>query len=233
MHLKMLLFFLLEQFFLTPVLGMNVVRPATIFYSRFIKFQIDSKGMSIQAIDNSILLALNSLLGLNNFLDWKIETIAVYTIYLVPIALIALWFYKVREASIRAALAGLVTWLVVGPLFAQIWFRPRPMIAELGGKELIFHRPTYSFPSDHAGFLMALTVSFYLAGLRKIALAFFIVTFLVSVGRVIVGFHYLTDILGGWLVGASVAWLVFHFQKPIDQYISQPLIKLARMIRLA
>ena len=132
--------------------------------------------MTIQAFDDSILLSLNSLLGLNSLLDWKIEAIAVYTVYLVPIALIVSWFYKIREASIRAALAGVLTWIVASPLIGQLWFRPRPMLAELGGQELLFHRPTYSFPSDHAGFLMALTVSFYLMGLRKIALAFLIAT---------------------------------------------------------
>src|SRR3990172_5110515 len=178
--------------------------------------------MNTQAIDDSILLSLNSLLGLSNFLDWKIEAIAVYTIYLVPIVLIVLWFYKIREATIRAALAGLLTWMVASPIIAQFWFRPRPELVELGGKELFFHRPTYSFPSDHAGFLMAMTVSFYLVGLRKIALAFLIATIFVSLGRVALGFHYPTDIVGGWLLGAAIAWLLHYFQKPIDTYLSQP-----------
>ncbi len=189
--------------------------------------------MDIQALDNSILLTLNSVLGLHWLLDITVEFIAVYTIYLAPIVLAALWFCKIREASIRAALAGLATWLAASPLFAQMWFRPRPELAELGGRELFFHRPTHSFPSDHAGFLMALTVSFYLMGLRKIALVFLIATIFVSFGRVIIGFHFPTDIVGGWLVGAIIAWLVFRWQKPIDRYISQPLINIARMIRLA
>jgi len=189
--------------------------------------------MNIQAFDDSLLLWLNSLIGLNWLIDKKIECIAVYTIYFVPIMLVALWFYKVREASIRATLAGAATWLVVSPLIAEAWFRPRPIIAELGGQELLFYRPTYSFPSDHAGFLAALSVTFYLNGYRKLAIAFSVITLLVSIARITIGFHYPTDILGGWVIGALIAWIIHRFQGPIDQYLSQPLVKLARMIGLA
>jgi undecaprenyl-diphosphatase len=189
--------------------------------------------MSIQELDEKILLALNSVLGENDLFDALVELVAIYTIYVIPIVLVVLWFRRVREAGIRAALAGLLTWLIVSPLIAEVWFRTRPELAELGGRELFFHRPTYSFPSDHAGFLMAVTVSFYLVGMRKITVVFLIAAIIVPLTRVVVGFHFPTDIVGGWLVGATVAWVVFRFQKPIDQYISQPLINLARMIRLA
>jgi undecaprenyl-diphosphatase len=189
--------------------------------------------MSIQQWDEKILLALNDLLGENEVFDFLIEAMAVYSIYVVPVALIVLWFRKVREVGIRAALAGLFYWLVVTPLIAEAWFRPRPPLAELGGREFIFHRPTYSFPSDHAGFLAAFTVTFYLNGYRKIAAAFFVLTIVISFARIIVGFHYPTDILAGWLIGSAVAYAVHYGREWIDRYVGRSVIKLAQRIKLA
>ena len=189
--------------------------------------------MAIQQWDESLLLRLNSWLGMSSGFDTLIKLVAVYSIYTVPFVLVFLWFKKIREAGVRAALSGLIFWLVVSPLIAEVWFRPRPPLAELGGQELLFHRPTYSFPSDHAGFLAAITLTFYLNGYRNIAAAFFVLTIVVSLARIAVGFHFPTDILGGWVIGALVALVIHYFRNSIDRYLSRPAIRLAQRFRLA
>jgi membrane-associated phospholipid phosphatase len=189
--------------------------------------------MNIQAYDDRILLRLNGLLGKSSFFDAIVEFFAIYSIYTVPVILVFLWFRKIRETSIRAALAGLLTWLVVSPLIATVYFRARPELAQIGGQELLFHRPTYSFPSDHAGFLAALTVTFYLNGYKKIAIAFLMLTIVVSFVRVTVGFHYPTDILGGWVIGTFVALAIHSGRNWLDRYISRPAIRLAQQFKLA
>lgn len=189
--------------------------------------------MSISRWDESLLLYLNSWIGQSTWLDAFLSVIAVYSVYLVPVVLVYLWFKKVREAGVRATSSGLLFWLVVSPLIAAVWFRARPPLAELGGRELLFHRPTHSFPSDHAGFLAALTVSFYLNGYRNIAAAFFLLTIVVSLSRIIVGFHYPTDILGGWVIGASTAFAIHYVRDWFDRYLSRPAIRLAKKVRLA
>lgn len=64
----------------------------------------------------------------------------------------------------------------------------------------------YSFPSGHAARMAALAVStifFYpVAGWALI-----IVTVGVAVARILVGVHYLSDVIGGLCTGALVAWL--------------------------
>jgi undecaprenyl-diphosphatase len=73
-----------------------------------------------------------------------------------------------------------------------------------------------SFPSDHATASFAIAVSIWLrhrvAGTIALALAF-----LVSLGRVAVGTHYPGDVVGGAILGAACALLLWLpvFRRPI------------------
>ncbi|MBI3495499.1 phosphatase PAP2 family protein, partial [Candidatus Berkelbacteria bacterium] len=111
------------------------------------------------------------------------------------------------------------------------FFRARPSLA--ASQELLFHRPDKAFPSDHATFGFALAFSFWLAGYKKLAVAIFILTLVFSFGRVATGLHYASDVVGGFVVGVVVGYIFFLLRKPIDRYITDPLIKIAKMVRLA
>jgi undecaprenyl-diphosphatase len=188
--------------------------------------------MTIQQWDRASLLALNDASGRYGFLSALIIWIGVYTVYTVPIFLIFLWFRGVKELALRAFWAGVVAWLGISNLVGHLYFRARPPIAELGGKELFFHRPTYSFPSDHATLFAALAVTFYLFGYKKLAFWTGVAGLLVSLARVALGFHYPTDILGGILVGGVTAWALWFLRKYVDRFLVQPLLDLARYFHL-
>lgn len=70
---------------------------------------------------------------------------------------------------------------------------------------------SYSFPSTHALSTMTLTVFFLLnSNHHSIYLSLLIIlyTFLIGLSRVYLGFHYLSDVVGGWLIGMCIGAFV-------------------------
>ena len=188
--------------------------------------------------DQSFFYWFNNLQEQNSFIDFVVHILAEYTVYMIPIALLVCWFiYKTdknRIDMLKATIASVLLWQIPTRIIAWIWYRPRPFTDLAGTKELFFHVPSYSFPSDHATFLAAISMYFYLMGYKKVGIIGFIITFLVSISRIISGLHYPGDIVGGWILGAGGAWIIYILlDKYIQKYIAKPILKLAKFIRLA
>lgn len=181
----------------------------------------------------------NWLTSWNNFanssfaMQYFFKILAEYLIYLSPLILVILWFWQAvaKKVALRATLSGLLSWLLVSSVIGRLIARPRPF--ENGFvKELFFHRPTYSFPSDHTAFLIAVAFSFWLSGYKRLSLFMFILAGIISLSRIAAGIHYPSDIFGGALIGLIVSWLVWLFDRPLD-YLYNFLINIARKLRLA
>jgi lipid A 4'-phosphatase len=71
------------------------------------------------------------------------------------------------------------------------------------------HADYWSFPSGHASNIVALAVALFLLWPRGAPL-YAAAALLVAASRVIIGAHYLSDVLAGAVIGASVAWLVWR-----------------------
>ena len=193
--------------------------------------------MNILNIDQNVLVWLNhTFVGKSTFLDNIVLFLGVYLIYALPIVLLLLWFFvKKQQRALAFATAGMIlSWFVITKeIVPNIWFRARPDLALIGAKELFFHRPDYSFPSDHATALFALTFGLYFFGYKKAANWFLVFSIIICLARVTLGIHFPLDILGGIvsaLIGASI---VKYFEKPLEKYVWLPMIKFLRKIRLA
>lgn len=114
-------------------------------------------------------------------------------------------FAPVRRAAVAAGLsAGLG--LLVAKIITEFYDRSRPFVAHHGLVHLFApHAADASFPSDHATASMAIAVSFLLR--RRFAWGICTLAFAVILdfGRVAVGFHYPTDVLGGAAIGTLSA----------------------------
>lgn len=128
-------------------------------------------------------------------------------IYLLPLVLVYLFFRSVEDRwkGLKIALAGLISWQVfsasVGYWSYHFYnFRDRPF-ANLGLSELLFERPSKAFPSDHSAVLMAATMGFFFYRYPKLGWLFLVLTAISSVSRVLIGFHWVGDILAGALLG--------------------------------
>jgi len=56
---------------------------------------------------------------------------------------------------------------------------------------------------------------------KKWGIGFFIATILITLGRVMAGVHYPSDILGGALVGVAVAYTVLYLTRKEEAVIDQ------------
>ena len=193
--------------------------------------------VNILQIDQNILQSINGFfIGRNTALDAIFKFLAAYLIYALPVILLLIWFLvKSRQKEMVLAMGSLLlAWLVLIKLILfNIWYRPRLNIALLGGKELLFHRPDNSFPSDHAAVLFAITFTFYLLGWKKAANWFLIYSVAIVASRVVVGVHYPLDVIAGAAVGLIAALIITSFKAPLTKYITTPIINGLKYIHLA
>lgn len=87
---------------------------------------------------------------------------------------------------------------------------PRPDLTNA----LIVPDSFYSFPSGHATFIFALAWSMYKID-KYAGMIIFIFGTITGIARVLAGVHFWYDILGGFVVGIFVAYIVFSITKRI------------------
>jgi len=186
----------------------------------------------IQSLDSKILLYLNQFFAKHGigFLD---NFLAEYLTYCLPLILIVLWFWSkdAKKVALRALFSAILAWPIFSLIIGKLVHRPRPI--EISGvHELLFHRPTYSFPSDHAAALFAVAMSFYFSGYKKMAILMLAIALVVSFFRVATGIHWPTDILAGATIGIFAAYLIYLFDKPLS-IVYNIILLVAKKLRLA
>jgi len=158
--------------------------------------------------------------GLVNVLRWVETGFASIGIVVLTLALaVPLWVRKHRRAAIYTVLVVVTTWaLYTGIKVAYGRERPR-------WQDPVGHLTSRSFPSGHAASTAALAgVVIVLATMlvrrsnlrRAICAAAVLVALVVGLDRVLLGRHFPTDVLAGWLLGATVVlfWLAIYSPLP-------------------
>jgi undecaprenyl-diphosphatase len=115
----------------------------------------------------------------------------------------------VRCAAAAAGLsAGLG--LLIGKIITEFYARPRPFVAHPGAVHLFArHAADASFPSDHATASMAIAAAILLRGKLRWGLVTLVFALILLFGRVALGYHYPTDVLGGAVIGTVAALLLW------------------------
>jgi undecaprenyl-diphosphatase len=175
--------------------------------------------MIINSLDYRIFQAIDEFAGDYRWLahaTYLFETIGVV---LYAAAVLLLWLatapgeerrWKIAALSGTAS-AGLA--LLINQLIAQIWHRPRPYESHPQVYHLTkSHDP--SFPSDHASAAFGIAFGIYFID-RRIGKFFLAVAVLIGFGRLLVGAHYLTDVLASVVVAAVAAGFIVRFGKPL------------------
>ncbi len=114
-----------------------------------------------------------------------------------------------RRAAVAAGLsAGLG--LLVGKIITEFLDRARPFVAHPGAVHLFTsHAADASFPSDHATASFAIAVAILLRGRLRWGTATLLFAGILIFGRVALGFHYPTDVLGGAVIGTAAALILW------------------------
>ena len=194
--------------------------------------------MNILAVDQQVLYWMNNtFLGKSEILDSLFVFLGVYLIYALPVIMVYLWFrYPAKRVPLTLAFfACLFSWFFITKLIVPnlIWFRERPDLGLIGLKEVFFHRPSYSFPSDHATALFALTFGLYAYGWREAVKWFLLYAILILIARITIGIHFPLDIVGGVLSGALGVGIIYLFKDWLAKNLIKPIEKILKAIRLA
>lgn len=171
-------------------------------------------------IDSNLTSLINGLSGRTPFIDSLMIAITHWGLPLMVLCVVPLWWLRanrneMRYLAISAALT-LISGLLVNQFVLLFITRARPYTE---GLTHLLIEPSLdpSFPSDHATGAVAIAVTFFFHGHKKIGIVFALGALLVMFSRVYVGTHYVSDVLGG-LVTALIAGLFvsrFHFQQSL------------------
>jgi undecaprenyl-diphosphatase len=154
---------------------------------------------------------INAWAGRSAVLDAIVMGVATVGVPLVVLAVVGQWWGRhhrihLHHVAIEAALSTLGG-LALNQLILLFVHRPRPYAAAVS--HLIVTPSTdWSFPSDHATVVFAIAATFALSNERNRAVAFLIAALVISWSRVFIGTHYLSDVLGGAVIGIGVAVVV-------------------------
>jgi len=136
------------------------------------------------------------------------EALFIATLAIVCLAARGPRFASWRRAAVAAGLsAGLG--LAVGKAISELVDRARPFVADPGGVHLFSsHVADAGFPSDHATAAFAIAVAIVLRK-RGWGIAALVAAAVLSVGRVAIGVHYPSDVLGGAALGTAAALVLW------------------------
>lgn len=155
--------------------------------------------------DHNLFLAINGLAGRWMWLDAIARFLANdWFLYLLALVILLLWLDKRLRMNVYLAISSvLVGRAVITEFLKRIVNRARPYEVLDVHQLIIDNEHGLSFPSGHATIFFAIAFAFYGT---KYFLPLFVLAFLASLARVVVGVHYPLDILVGAVIGAGSAW---------------------------
>ncbi|MGG6896689.1 MULTISPECIES: phosphatase PAP2 family protein [Rhizobium] len=176
-------------------------------------------------LDAAITGWINSLSG-NSLLDHALITISNLGVPLLILAVAAQWWTGPERTKTRHILiaAGLTFLIGLGINQVILLFDQRIRPYDAGVTRLLIERSSDpSFPSDHATATFAIAAAFLIHNLPKRGLFFLVAAILVSLSRVYLGTHYISDVMGGALTAIFAAALVKALYKPatgVDRFLT-------------
>lgn len=117
-------------------------------------------------------------------------------------------FMQKKKEILLVFFSGVVAW-VLAYVFKFLVHLPRPFIS-LPDVRSVISEDGFAFPSSHATFFMALAFSIFFFH-KKAGYVFIFFALLIGFARIIAGVHFPFDILGGFVLGILIAYLVKKF----------------------
>ena len=166
-------------------------------------------------MNNAIFFFFYNFAHQSKIFDYIIIFFAVYFPYIVAVlaAVFLLFYYKKWKEFFVVFFSATFAWVLVSYVFKFLFHTLRPFDAFPQVHSLI-SESGYSFPSGHATFFMALAVAIFFYH-KKAGYWFIFFALLIGIARIIAGVHFPIDILGGFVLGGIVSYLVAFFTKNV------------------
>lgn len=171
---------------------------------------------------------IHSLAHISSSLDWlavfiatELQYIVIGLTFLVIVvfydpdpgrpyrSLLEIW-HRLRGFSYVLS-SAIISWCSAW-ILKFIFQTPRPFLALSDVVPLLNYGGYDSFPSGHATVFASLAVSFYFYN-KKLGYLFTFFALLIGLSRIVVGVHFPLDVLGGWLLGGLISYLLFKFYR--------------------
>ena len=147
-------------------------------------------------------------------------------ILLIILALVWMWYWPTSEHRklghrkiVVLTLLSIVFALAAKTAITLVYFRARPFITHPEILALPVHVDPASFPSGHSLIAWTIVASIWFGGLRKQGFWLGVLAVFVSLGRVAIGVHYPTDVIGGAVIGIGIAWFLHRESSSLKRYL--------------
>jgi undecaprenyl-diphosphatase len=162
----------------------------------------------ILPLDRTLFIFINQTLA-NPVTDFLMPIVTNGRNWVVPVVLAILFMFWKGGRRAWWLAGGAVIVIALCDQSSAHWLKPifkrtRPCHVVEGARVLIHCTQAFSFPSAHATNNIGAAI-WFTYGFPRLWWIFFPLAFLVSISRVFVGVHYPFDILGGWVLGATIA----------------------------
>ena len=171
--------------------------------------------------DESFFRAVNGLAGQSAWLDGLARNLSQSSLLWVPgIVLAAYWLWFSRREALLGAPALAATIGIAdffGARLKDLIARPRPCVSLMDIQHMeAACGKVFSFPSNHA-INTAVAAAFLQVLYPRSGWVSWPLVGLIGLSRVYIGAHYVTDVLGGWVIGglfgAGAAWLLLRYSR--------------------
>jgi undecaprenyl-diphosphatase len=164
-----------------------------------------------QAIDQQLLLFLNVKFA-NALFDLIMPFITEKQNWYVPIGIIGILLFWKGGAKGKFVVLTLVVSLIISDQTSSSLVKPmvgrlRPCKTLENFRLLVECGGGYSFPSSHA-VNIATAMGIFIYNYRRFSATWIIIALLVGYSRIYVGVHYPFDVLGGFVLGSGIAWII-------------------------
>lgn len=170
----------------------------------------------MEEINHYLFLKLNSMVGINSFLDLIIKFSGEYFVFLFVLVEVFLYFYlKKRNIAFFAFLTSMLG-LCLNQISGLLYFHNRPFMDNLG-KTLVNHVQENSFPSDHTTLMFSIAIYLYVKMENKVLGESLISIALYSgLSRVAMGVHYPFDVLGSIIIAVVSSLFVLKLENKLQ-----------------
>lgn len=179
-------------------------------------WQFSSVKTIVTRVDQDVLLALQKTRSrpLNTFfiLLTRTGTGKAWFVYALIFNLLhwqGIQFVSNQISFMNALLAPLLAW-ILSTILKRIFARKRPSDSITGFKQIILPPNCGSFPSGHTASSFAFFIALMLIG-HPLTVVIGIWAILVSFSRLYLGVHYVSDIVGGIILGTISAYTLTNF----------------------